>query len=131
MRRAQALQTTASRSPRAGGWKAVLALLVLVFQVLAPISPPAALAGDGLFPPACHDSTGAADVPDGNPDSCADHCRLCQVSSDQRGLPVLAAATVVLSLPVQVAIAVPPRTDLGAVAACIPPLPSRGPPSVA
>ncbi len=129
MRRTQALQTTVSTAPRAGGWKAVLALLVLVFQVLTPMSMPAALAGDGLFPPACHDSTGGPDVPDGSPASCSDHCRLCQVSSDQRGLPALVAATIAVPPPVLVVSPVPPRADPVTVATCIPPLPSRGPPA--
>lgn len=122
-------QTRSQRFPAAlGRWLAALALL---FQLLVPLAPARAeLTADGLFPAVCgfHDADAATDDTDG---ANRGHCPLCQVQALDRLILPVRLAVAAFSAPVvgpgwpEPADGTPLRT------ASVPPLPSRGPPSVA
>lgn len=122
-------QTQGQRfSAALGRWLAVLALL---FQLLVPLAPAQAeLTADGLFPVVCgfHDADAATDDTDG---ANRGHCPLCQVQALDRLILPVRLAVAAFSAPVvgpgwpEAADGTPLRT------ASVPPLPSRGPPSVA
>lgn len=114
---------------RLGAWLGVLAL---VAQLLLPLSQPqVAWAEEGLFPPTCSihlGDDGSTGVP-GNWD-CA-QCPLCQMHVADRVVPVVDRSVEAAFASFQPVVfhdygpTAPPR------AVARPPLPSRGPPSVA
>ncbi|MGE4279258.1 MAG: DUF2946 family protein [Magnetospirillum sp.] len=113
---------------RAGAWLALFAILVQVLMPLAPAQ--AGMTADGLFPAVCglHDFT-----PDSQPagdQADRQHCPLCQVQSLDR--LVLPERLSFRAFPVVMETAAWPHRSASAPAlgSAVPPLPSRGPPSV-
>lgn len=116
------------RLRRLGMW---LGMLVLLLQVLIPLSQShAAQLEDGLFPAACA-SHGGDESPSGSEHPAVQHCPFCQIHLGDSLIPPMRVAFVAFDrivqpeLPLEMAVSAP----LGAAA--VPPLPSRGPPSAA
>lgn len=112
-----------------GAWLALFAILIQVLMPLAPAQ--AAMTADGLFPAVCglHDFS-----PDSQPQGDQDqgqHCPLCQVQALDR--LVMPERLAVRAFPVVTETADWPQNPAFAptLGAAVPPLPSRGPPSVA
>lgn len=116
----------------AAGLSACVALFAILIPVLMPLTPAqAGMTADGLFPAVCglHDFS-----PDSQPQGDQDqgqHCPLCQVHCFDR--LVLSERLAVRAFPVVTEAAAWPQDPAFAptLAAAVPPLPSRGPPSVA
>lgn len=111
-----------------GLWLAALALL---FQLLTPLAPARAeLNADGLFPAVCgfHDADSATD---GGDATAGQHCPLCQVQAFDRLILPVRLAVPAFSAPVVGPGWPEPADGVPLRAASVPPLPSRGPPSVA
>lgn len=116
----------------AAGLGAWLALFAILIQVLMPLAPAqAGMTADGLFPAVCglHDFTPDSQSQDDQGQG--RHCPLCQVQALDR--LVLPERLAVRAFPVVAETAAWPQDPAFSptLAAAVPPLPSRGPPSAA
>lgn len=116
----------------AAGLGAWLALFAILIQVLMPLAPAqAGMTADGLFPAVCGLHDFAPDSQPAGDQAGRQHCPLCQVHMADR---LLVPERVVLrAFPAAVEKAEWPQGAALALGrgSAVPPLPSRGPPSVA